>query len=96
MTAPAGHTPKFDDPAGAWEAYCAETPRERRSPQGALAFGFHAAPSCNADLLNALELARGYVKPQLPTRHHHATIQDKAYADLRVIDAAIASAKDGA
>lgn len=28
------------DPADIWDAYCDETPEDRRSPQGALAFGF--------------------------------------------------------
>lgn len=35
--------PVWNDPADVWEAYCAETPTKRRSPQGALAFGFQAA-----------------------------------------------------
>jgi len=32
-----------DDPADVWDDYCEETPVGSRSPQGALAFGFHAA-----------------------------------------------------
>jgi hypothetical protein len=31
-----------DDPAAVWDAYCAEVPASRRSPQSALAFGFEA------------------------------------------------------
>lgn len=33
----------MNDPADAWDAYCAEVPAHRRSPQSALAFGFAAA-----------------------------------------------------
>lgn len=32
-----------NDPADVWDAYCKEVPFNRRSPQGALAFGFWAA-----------------------------------------------------
>jgi Restriction alleviation protein Lar len=36
------------DPADVWNHYCAETPAESRSLQGALAFGFDAAASLPA------------------------------------------------
>jgi hypothetical protein len=62
------------DPADVWDAYCQEVPRDQRSPQGALAFGFAAAkPSDGKREATIEECAIACITPLTEEQRKQAT-----------------------